>query len=120
EEIHPSLVVPHDPEQGVHPDHNPSGHRTLNAAGERNGAVGRGEWPAAIATILDAVHGQQRMRVAVREEFDLKLNAIFKEKSQAECMREKLNETPEGLEEYIEGLNTRLGLERFFVWNYAK
>ncbi|HLR53730.1 MAG TPA: bacillithiol biosynthesis deacetylase BshB2 [Pseudogracilibacillus sp.] len=120
EDINPSLVITHYPEHGVHPDHNALGEATIKAVGEINEAVRPVVWAAAITNNFEAVLGEPEISIPVQEEFDFKLNAILKHKSQAEGMLEKLNETPEGLEEYIEGLKTRLGLERFFVWNYAK
>ena len=52
------------------------------------------------------------------ERFDFKLEAIMKHKSQAEGMLKKMQNMPDEMKIYIEGLKERLGKERFFVWKF--
>ena len=118
EDISPSLVITHYPGHGVHPDHNALGDATIEAV-RRMDAVKRPVlWAAAVTNKFEEVLGEPDVVVPVEKSFDFKMEAILKHKSQAEGMLKKLQNTPEDLKLYIEGLKTRLGKERFFIWDF--
>src|SRR5699024_615896 len=118
EEIQPSLVITHYPEHGVHPDHNALGEATIKAiqsmAKENRPIV----WAAAITNNYEEVLGEPDVVIPLGEQFDYKMKAILKHKSQAEGMIQKLQEASEEDRVYIEGLKERLGKERFFTWKF--
>lgn len=118
EEINPSLVITHYPEHGVHPDHNALGEATIEAVRLMDEDKRPVVWAAAITKDYEEVLGEPEVVIDVRDNFDFKLKAILKHKSQAEGMLKKLEEDSEELSEYTRGLKDRLGKERFFIWNY--
>src|SRR5699024_5365400 len=77
-------------------------------------------WAAAITNNFEEVLGEPDVIIPVEESLSFKIDAILKHQSQAGGMLEKLRDTPEGMEEYIEGFKKRLGKERFFIWDYDK
>lgn len=120
EDIQPSLVITHYPEHGVHPDHNALGFATIEAVRQMDEQDRPTVWAAAITNNFEAVLGKPDVIIPVGDTFDFKLEAILKHKSQAEGMLKKLQNTPEELKEYIDGLKMRLGKERFFTWDYSR
>lgn len=119
EEIKPSLVITHYPGHGVHPDHDALGEATIEAVRQMDEKDRPTLWAAAITNKFEEVLGEPDIVIPV-EDFQYKLDAILKHKSQAEGMLKKLQDTPEEMKEYIEGLKVRLGKERFFTWHFDK
>lgn len=119
EAIKPSLVITHYPEHGVHPDHNALGEATIEAVRQMDKATRPTVWASAITNGFEKVLGNPDVVIPVEEHFDFKMEAILKHKSQAEGMLKRLQEQPEELKLYIEGLKERLGKERFFIWDFA-
>ncbi|HLR23642.1 MAG TPA: bacillithiol biosynthesis deacetylase BshB2 [Pseudogracilibacillus sp.] len=120
EDIQPSLVITHYPNHGVHPDHNALGEATIEAVRRMDQANRPTVWAAAITNNFEEVLGEPDVIIPVEESLSFKIDAILKHQSQAGGMLEKLRDTPEGMEEYIEGFKKRLGKERFFIWDYDK
>ena len=120
EEIQPSLVITHYPEHGVHPDHNALGEATIEAVRLMDEADRPTVWASAITNDFEKVLGEPDVVIPVEEQFDFKLEAILKHKSQAEGMLKKMQETPDELKDYVAGLKERLGKERFFIWDFEK
>ena len=120
EDIQPSLVITHYPEHGVHPDHNALGEATIEAVRRMEPGQRPTVWAAAITNNYEEVLGSPDVNIPVEKDFDFKLEAIMKHKSQAEGMLQKLHDTPEDMQEYVEGLRGRLGLERFFIWTFPE
>jgi len=119
EEIEPSLVITHYPGHGVHPDHNALAVATIEAVRLMDEAKRPTVWAAAITPDFERVLGEPDVVIPVEDEkFDFKLKAIMKHKSQAEGMLKKLQDMPDEMKIYLEGLKGRLGKERFFVWKY--
>lgn len=118
EEIKPSLVVTHYPDHGVHPDHNALGEATIEAVQLMDEATRPTLWASAITKDFEKVLGEPDVVISVEDQFDFKLQAILKHKSQAEGMLNKIQEAPEELRVYLEGLKARLGRERFFTWKF--
>jgi len=119
EEINPSLVITHYPGHGVHPDHNALGEATIEAVRLMDADKRPTVWAAAITNNYEEVLGEPEVEIPLsKEQFDFKLEAITKNKSQAEGMLEKMRETPADAQMYIDGLKERLGKERFFIWKY--
>lgn len=117
EEIKPSLVVTHYPEHGVHPDHNALGEGAIEAVRLMDKADRPTVWASAITNDFEAVLGEPDVVIPV-EDFEFKLAAILKHKSQAEGMFEKMQDTSGEHKLYVDGLKGRLGKERFFTWKY--
>lgn len=118
EEIKPSLVITHYPEHGVHPDHNALGEATIEAVRLMEKAERPTVWASAITKDFEKVLGEPDIVIPVVEQFDFKLDAILKHKSQAEGMLKKMQNKPDEMGLFLEGLKERLGKERFFVWNF--
>lgn len=119
EELNPSLVITHYPDFAVHPDHNAIGRGTIEAVRMMDESNRPEVWASAIERDFEKILGEPDLVFPV-EDFENKLNAIFKHKSQAEGLLKKLEHTPEDSKEYIEGLKQRLGKERFFIWDFSK
>lgn len=118
EEIKPTLVITHYPEHGVHPDHNALGEATIEAVRLMDPADRPTVWASAITKDFEKVLGEPDVIIPVQEQFDFKLEAILKHKSQAEGMLKKMQNMPDEMKVYIDGLKERLGKERFFIWNF--
>jgi len=117
EEIKPSLVITHYPGHGVHPDHNALGDATIEAVGMMDAAIRPVVWAAGITHYAVDVLGEPDV-VRPVEDFEHKIQAILKHKSQAEGMLKKLQGDEDELNEYLQGLQNRLGKERFYTWNF--
>lgn len=120
EEMKPSLVITHYPEHGVHPDHNALGLATIEAVRMMDEADRPIVWAAAITPDFEQILGEPEIVFPLNDNFDFKLEAILKHKSQAEGMLKKMENTPTESKEFIEGLKQRLGRERFFIWDFSK
>ena len=118
EEINPTLVITHYPNHGVHPDHNALGEATIEAVRLMDEEERPTVWAAAITPEFERVLGEPDIVIPVEEQFDFKLEAILKHKSQAEGMLKKLQDMPDEMKIYLEGLKARLGKERFFTWKF--
>lgn len=119
EELDPSLVITFYPEHGVHPDHNAIGVATIEAVRLIDADKRPTVWAAAITNNFEEVLGEPDIQIPLtKEQFEFKLEAIMKHKSQAEGMLEKMRETPAEAQVYIDGLKERLGKERFFTWKF--
>ncbi len=119
EEIDPSLVITHYPGHGVHPDHNALGAATIEAVRLMDEDKRPTVWAAAITQDFERVLGEPDVELPLDDkQFDFKLEAIMKHKSQAEGMLKKLQDMPDELKIYIAGLKERLGKERFFIWEF--
>lgn len=118
EEIKPTLVITHYPEHGVHPDHNALGEATIKAVSLMNEADRPTVWASAITKDFEKTLGKPDVVIPVEEQFDFKLEAILKHKSQAEGMLKKMQDMPDEMKLFIEGLKERLGKERFFIWEF--
>lgn len=119
EQLKPSLVITHYPDFAVHPDHNALGRGTIEAVRQLPENERPEVWASAIERDFEKVLGEPDLVFPV-EDFDHKLTAIFKHKSQAEGLLKKLENTPDDAKEYITGLKQRLGKERFFIWDFTK
>lgn len=118
EEIKPSLVITFYPEHGVHPDHNAIGEATIEAVRLMNAEKRPTVWTVAITKDYEDVLGKPDIVNDIRDNFEYKLQAILKHKSQAEGMLKRIEEDELELSEYVRGLKDRLGKERFFVWEF--
>lgn len=114
----PSLVITHYPGHGVHPDHDALAEATIEAVRRMDPKERPTVWAAAITHNFEEVLGEPEVVIPLGDDFDYKLNAILKHRSQAEGMLKKLEEPSEEDTEYIEGLQERLGKERFFIWQF--
>lgn len=119
EAIQPSLVITHYPDHGVHPDHNALGEATIEAVRRMDEKKRPTVWAAAITNHFEEVLGEPDVIMPV-EDFQHKIDAVLKHKSQAEGMLKKLQDTPAEMKEYMDGLKVRLGKERFFTWDFDK
>ncbi|MEI3607447.1 bacillithiol biosynthesis deacetylase BshB2 [Pseudogracilibacillus sp. SE30717A] len=119
EEIKPTLVITHYPGHGVHPDHNALGAATIEAVRLMDEDKRPTLWASAITQDFERVLGEPDVVIPLDDEqFDFKLKAIMRHKSQAEGMLKKLQDMPDELKIYIAGLKERLGKERFFIWEF--
>lgn len=118
EELKPSLVVTHYPEHGVHPDHNALGAATIEAVRLMDADERPTVWAATITKDFEKVLGEPDVVIPLDDQFQFKLDAILKHKSQAEGMFRKMQNTPDDAKVFIEGLKQRLGKERFFTWKF--
>lgn len=119
EEIKPSLVMTHYPDYGVHPDHNAQGDATIEAVRLMDKNNRPTVWAAAIEKDFEKELGEPDVVIDVRDNFDYKLEAILKHKSQAEGMLKKFEEDEAEVSDYVRGLKERLGKERFFIWEFS-
>lgn len=119
EEIEPTLVVTHYPGHGVHPDHNALAEATIEAVRFMDEEKRPTVWAAAITQDFERVLGEPEVVIQLDDEqFEFKLNAIRKHQSQAEGMMKKMQDYPDEMKIYLDGLKARLSRERFFVWKY--
>lgn len=118
EDLEPSLVVTHYPAHGVHPDHNALGEATVLAVSQMEKASRPRLWASAITNNYEAELGEPDIVFDIRDDFDYKLDAILKHRSQAEGLLKQMAEAPEDREIQIQGLQNRLGKERFYTWKY--
>lgn len=118
ETLQPSLVVTHYPEHGVHPDHNALGAATIEAVRLMDKADRPTVWASAITNDFEKVLGEPDIVYSIEDDFEYKLNAILKHKSQAEGMFEKMQDTSGEHQVFVDGLKNRLGKERFFTWKF--
>lgn len=114
----PSLVVTHYPGHGVHPDHNALAEATIEAVRRMKPEERPIVWAAAITNNFEEELGQPDVVITLGDDFEFKLQAILKHRSQAEGMLRKLESPAKEEEEYIKGLKKRLGQERFFLWKF--
>ncbi len=117
EEINPSLVITHYPEHGVHPDHNALGEATVEAVEMMAEETRPVLWASAITHYAVEELGEPDIIRPVKD-FNYKIQAILKHKSQAEGMLKKLQGDEAELSDYLAGLQNRLGTERFHTWNF--
>lgn len=120
EEINPSVVVTHYPGHGVHPDHNAQGAATIEAVRLMDEDKRPEVWAAAITHNFVEVLGEPDVVIDATNNFDFKLNAILKHRSQAEAMLKRMESEEEMDSEFMKELKERLGLERFYIWDFSK
>ncbi len=118
EDIEPSLVITHYPGHGVHPDHNALAAGTIEAVRMMPKEKRPTVWAAAITRDFEKVLGEPDVVIELGEHFDYKLEAILKHRSQAEGLLKQLENSDKSESEFIKGLKTRLGKERFFIWQF--
>lgn len=118
EDIEPSLVITHYPGHGVHPDHNELAAGTIEAVRMMPKEKRPTIWAAAITRDFEKVLGEPDVVIELGEHFDYKLEAILKHRSQAEGLLKQLENSDKSESEFIKGLKTRLGKERFFIWQF--
>lgn len=118
EEIKPSLVLTHYPDHGVHPDHDALGEATIKAVSLMDEEVRPTLWASAITHNFEEVLGEPHIVNEV-DDFDYKLQAILKHRSQAEGLLKQMQENPDEAALYIAGLKERLAKERFFIWDFS-
>lgn len=119
EQIKPSLVVTHYPEHGVHPDHNALGEATIEAVRLMPEEERPTVWAAAITRNFQEELGEPDVIIPLTDEqFDVKLKAILKHKSQAEGLLKQIE--AEDNKEFMAHLKRRFGKERFFTWDFSK
>lgn len=115
--IEPSLVITHYPEHGVHPDHNALGVATIEAVRQMDPDKRPTVWASAITHYFRDVLGEPDIVYEV-EDFDHKLQAIVKHKSQADGLLEQMEENALKNDAATAALKERLGTEQFFVWEF--
>lgn len=120
EEIKPSLVITHYPEHGVHPDHNALGVATIAAVQAMEAETRPTLWAAAITHNFEEELGEPDIVFDVSDDFEFKLAAILKHKSQADGLLKQMEESSEMKKQYIAGMKERLGKERFFTWKFTE
>src|SRR5699024_672623 len=115
--IEPSLVITHYPEHGVHPDHNALGVATIEAVRQMDPAERPTGWAAAITHNYQEELGEPDVVFEV-EDFNHKLQAITKHKSQAEGLLEQMENDALKNDEALQALKERLGTEQFYIWQF--
>lgn len=118
-DLDPSLVITFYPDHGVHPDHNAIGEATIEAVRRINPEQRPTVWAVAMTHNYEEILGQPDIEVPV-DDFQIKLEAILKHKSQTGSILEKLEESVEAREAFIEELKGMFGRERFFTWDFDK
>ena len=118
EEIEPSVVITHYPGYGVHPDHNAQGAATIEAVRLMDKDKRPVVWASAITHDFVDVLGEPDVVIDANKNFDFKLNAILKHRSQAEAMLKRMEADEEFQTTYTKELKDRLGLERFYIWDF--
>src|SRR5699024_2449588 len=107
EEINPSVVVTHYPGHGVHPDHNAQGAATIEAVRLMDEDKRPEVWAAAITHNFVEVLGEPDVVIDATNNFDFKLNAILKHRSQAEAMLKRMESEEEMDSEFIKELKRK-------------
>ena len=118
EEIKPTLVITHYPNHGVHPDHNALCEGAIEAVRLMDEKERPTVWASAITHNFEEELGEPDIVIPVEDDFDYKLEAILKHKSQAEGMLIKMQDKIDAYKVYVDGLKGRLGKERFFIWDF--
>lgn len=119
-EINPSLVITHFPPYAVHPDHNALGAATIRAVEKIDKDERPTLWVQAIEANYEEKLGKPHIVHDVSHIFDQKLEAIFKHKSQAYGMIEKMEGDEKEAEQERKNLLARLGQEKFYIWDFEK
>lgn len=120
EDIEPSHVVTHYPGHGVHPDHNAQGAATIEAVRLMDPENRPVVWAAAITNNFVDVLGEPDVVIDATKDFDFKLNAILKHRSQAEAMLKRMEADEESQTTFTRELKERLGQERFYIWDFKE
>jgi len=117
-ELKPSLVITHFPPYAVHPDHNALGAATIEAVGKIDEDLRPTLWAQAIEANYENILGEPHIVHDVEDFFDQKLEAIFKHKSQAHGMIEKMEGDEKEAIATRQSLLERLGKEKFYIWDF--
>lgn len=118
-DLSPSLVITFYPEHGVHPDHNAIGEATIEAVRQMKPGQRPTVWAVAMTHNYEETLGEPDIVIPV-DDFQIKLKAILKHKSQTGALLEKLQESEEERQAFIEELKGMFGRERFFTWDFDK
>lgn len=118
EDIKPSLVVTHYPGHGVHPDHNAQGAATIEAVRLMDPDSRPEVWAAAITNNYVEELGDPDIIIDAEKNFDFKLNAILKHRSQAEALLKQMKSDEELQTTYTKDFKKRLGKEKFYIWDF--
>lgn len=117
EEINPSLVIGHYPGYAIHPDHDALGAATIEAVRLMDSENRPTVWAQAISKGYEKDLGKPDIEHDITHIFDKKMDAILTHKSQASGMLKELNNA-ELAEEAKKDLVDRLGIEKFYIWDY--
>lgn len=117
-DLKPSLVITHFPPYAVHPDHNALGAATIKAVEKMAEELRPRLWVQAIEANYEEKLGKPHVINDVSHIFDKKLQSIFKHKSQAYGMIEKMEGEEKEAEQTRQNLLQRLGKEKFYIWDF--
>lgn len=116
--IGPSLVITHLPPYAIHPDHNALGAATIRALEKMDDDLRPKLWVQAIEANYEEKLGKPHIVNDISHIFDKKLESIFKHKSQAYGMIEKMEGEEKEAELTRKNLLERLGKEKFYLWDF--
>ncbi|WP_186580881.1 bacillithiol biosynthesis deacetylase BshB2 [Aquibacillus kalidii] len=115
EEIKPSLVITHHPEQAVHPDHNALGAAAVEAVRLIDESERPKLWVQAISQNHVEVLGDPDIVLDITPFFKTKMDTILAHRSQAQGVLGSMDKEKVDMEEIAKH---RLGTERFYTWNF--
>lgn len=120
EEINPSLVVSHHPLYAVHPDHNAIGAATIEALTLMDEDKRPELWVRAIENNYRELLGEPDYIYDVSDVFDAKMDAIAKHHSQADGILGQMLKEAKYSEKVRKEALEKLGMEDYYVWDFAK
>ncbi|MFD1173721.1 bacillithiol biosynthesis deacetylase BshB2 [Oceanobacillus picturae] len=118
EELDPSLVITHYPEQAVHPDHNALGAAAIEAVRLMDEGQRPVVWAQAISRDYPEVLGTPDIINDVRKYFDKKMEAILCHDSQAGGILGQIKNYQQMNSEDRDAVVEQFGKEQFYTWKY--
>lgn len=115
----PDLVITHYPDYAVHPDHNALGAATIQAIENMGEEERPTVWASAIERNFEEDLGKPDIEHDVTDIFDQKMQSILTHKSQAEGMLKEIDGSLQLSEGVKEDMKSRLGIERFYIWDFS-
>ncbi|MDC3412256.1 bacillithiol biosynthesis deacetylase BshB2 [Aquibacillus sp. 3ASR75-11] len=118
EEVKPSLVITHYPEHAVHPDHNALGAAAIEAVRQMNPSSRPKVWAQAISNDHLEKLGNPDICFDITPFFQKKMDTILSHRSQADGVLGKMKKDPNQDKDLEAIAKERMGVERFYTWNF--
>jgi len=119
EEINPSLVITYHPIYGVHPDHNAIAAATIEALRMMDPDKRPKMWARPVERNYREILGEPDVTYDVRDDFERKMEAIAAHHSQADGILGDMLRKAKLDEKVMEEAMEVLGVEDYYVWDFA-
>lgn len=119
EEIDPSLVITHHPLYSVHPDHNAIGAATIEAFRMMKPENRPVMWVRPVVKNYRDILGAPDVTYDARDVFEKKMEAIAAHRSQADGILGDMLRKAKVSDEVMEQAMDVLGIEDYYIWDFA-